>query len=66
MLLQTTDHSTDKVSLNTTISGSHRGNNTYLPVQIGSNLDKMHTPHQIVGIASDITVNVYQSIKEKN
>ena len=65
MLPQTTDHSTDQVSLNTTISGSHTGNNTSLPVQIGSNLDQMHTPHQIVEIASDITVNVYQSIKEK-
>jgi hypothetical protein len=36
MLPQTTDHSTDQVSLNTTTSGSHTGNNTYLPVQIGS------------------------------
>ena len=25
----------------------------------------MHTPHQMVGIASDITVNVSQNIKEK-
>jgi hypothetical protein len=65
MLPQTTDHSTDQVSLNTTTSGSHTGNNTYLPVQIGSSLDQMHTPHQIVGIASDITVNVTQNIKEK-
>jgi hypothetical protein len=65
MLPQTTDHSTDQVSLNTTTSGSHTGNNTYFPVQIGSSLDQMHTPHQIVGIASDITVNVTQNIKEK-
>jgi hypothetical protein len=26
----------------------------------------MHTPHQIVGTASDITVNVTQNIKQKN
>ena len=25
----------------------------------------MHTPHQMIGIASDITVNVSQNIKEK-
>jgi len=65
MLPQTTDHSTDQVPLNTTTSGSNTGNNTYFPVQIGSSLDQMHTPHQIVGIASDITVNVSQNIKEK-
>jgi len=65
ILPQTTYHSIDQVPLNTTTSGSHTGNNTYLPVQIGSSLDQMHTPHQIVGIASDITVNVTQNIKEK-
>jgi hypothetical protein len=25
----------------------------------------MHTPHQIIGIASDITVNVTQNIKQQ-
>ena len=65
MLPQTTDHSTDQVPLNTTTSGSNTGNNTDLHVQIGSSLDQMHTPHQIVGIASDIIVNVSQNIKEK-
>jgi hypothetical protein len=44
---------------------SNTGNTTYLPIQIGSSLDQMHTPHQIVGIASDITVNVTQNIKQK-
>jgi hypothetical protein len=65
MLPQTTDHSTDQVPLNTTTLGSNIGNNTYLLIQIGSSLDQMHTPHQIVGIASDITVNVTQNIKQK-
>ena len=65
MLPQTTDHSTDQVPLNTTTLGFNTGNNTYLPIQIGSNLDQMHTPHQIVEIASDITVNVTQNIKQK-
>ena len=40
-------------------------NSSYFPVQIESSLDQMHTPHQMVGIASDITVNVSQHIKEK-
>ena len=65
MLPQTTDHSTDQVPLNTTTLGSNTGNNTYLPIQIGSSLDQMHTPHQIIGIASDITVNVTQNIKQQ-
>lgn len=65
MFPQITDHSTDQVPLNTTTSGSDTGNNTYFPVQIGSSIDQMHTPHQIVGIASDINVNVSQNIKEK-
>jgi hypothetical protein len=65
MLPQTTDHSTDQVPLYTTTLGSNTGNNTYLPIQIGSSLDQMHTPHQIVGIASDITVNVTQNIKQQ-
>ena len=66
MLPQTTDdHSTDQVPLNTTTLGSNTGNNTYLSMQIGSSLDQMHTPHQIVGIASNITVNVTQNIKQK-
>ena len=60
MLPQTTD----QVPLNTTTLGSNTGN-TYLPIQIGSSLDQMQTPHQIVGIASDITVNVTQNIKQK-
>jgi hypothetical protein len=47
MLPQTTDHSTDQVPLNTTTLGFNTGNNTYLPIQIGSNLDQMHTPHQM-------------------
>jgi hypothetical protein len=65
-LPQTTDHSTDQVPINITTTGSNTGNkSTYFPVQIGSSLDQMHTPHQIVGIASDITVNVSQNIKEK-
>jgi hypothetical protein len=63
ILPQTTDHSTDQVPFNITTSGSNSdntGNNsTYFPVQIGSSLDQMHTPHQMVGIASDITVNSY-------
>jgi hypothetical protein len=59
------DHSTDQVPTNTTTLGSNTGNNTYLPIQIGSSLDQMHTPHQIVGTASDITVNVTQNIKQK-
>ena len=42
MLPQTTDHSTDQVSLNTTTLGSNTGNNTYLHIQIGSSLDQMH------------------------
>jgi hypothetical protein len=65
MLPQTTDHSTDQAPINTTTLGSNTGNNTYLPIQIGSSLDQMHTPHQIVGTASDITVNVTQNIKQK-
>ena len=69
ILPQTTDHSTDQVPFNITTSGSNSGNtgnnSTYFPVQIGSSLDQMHTPHQMVGIASDITVNVSQNIKEK-
>ena len=66
ILPQTTDHSTDQVPFNITTSGSNTGNNsTYFPVQIGSSLDQMHTPHQMIGIASDITVNVSQNIKEK-
>ena len=65
MLPQTTDHSTDQVPINTTTLGSNTGNNIYLPIQIGSSLDQMHTPHQIVGTASDITVNVTQNIKQK-
>ena len=40
-------------------------NSSYFPVQIETSLDQMHTPHQMVGIASDITVNVSQNIKEK-
>ena len=65
MVPQTIDHSTDQVPTNTTTLGSNTGNNTYLPIQIGSSLDQMHTPHQIVGTASDITVNVTQNIKQK-
>jgi hypothetical protein len=65
MLPQTTVHSTDQVPLNTTTLGSNTGNNTYFPIQIGSSLDQIHTPHQIVGIPSDITVNVTQNIKQK-
>jgi hypothetical protein len=66
ILPQTTDHSTVQVPFNITTSGSNTGNNsTYFPVQIGSSVDQMHTPHQMVGIASDITVNVSQNIKEK-
>ena len=65
MLPQTTDHSTDQAPINTTTLGSNTGNNTYLPIQIGSSLDQMHTPYQIVGIVSDITVNVTQNIKQK-
>jgi hypothetical protein len=34
-------------------------------VIFAESLDQMHTPHQMVGIASDITVNVSQNIKEK-
>ena len=64
ILSQTTDHSTDQAPFNITTSGSNTGNNsTYFPVHIGSSLDQMHTPHQMVGIASDITVNVSQNIK---
>ena len=51
MWIQTTDHSTDQVPPNTTTLGSNTGNNTYLPIQIGSSLDQMHTPH---GIASGL------------
>ena len=69
ILPQTTDHSTDQVPFNITTLGSNSGNtgnnSTYFPVQIGYCLDQMHTPHQVVGIASDITVNVSQNIKEK-
>jgi hypothetical protein len=69
ILPRTTDHSTDQVPFNITTSGSNSGNtgnnSTYFLVQIGSSLDQMHTPHQMVGIASDITVNVSQNIKEK-
>lgn len=65
MFPQITDHSTDQVPLNTATSGSDTGNTTYFPVQIGSSIDQMHTPHQIVGIASDINVNVSQNIKDK-
>ena len=54
-----------QTTVNTTTLGSNIGNNTYLPIQIGSSLDQMHTPHQIVGTASDITVNVTQNIKQK-
>ena len=65
MLPQTTDHFIDQVPINTTTLGSNTGNTTYLPIQIGSSLDQMHTPYQIVGTASDITVNVTQNIKQK-
>ena len=62
ILPQTTYHSIDQVPFNITTSGSNSGNtgnnSTYFAVQIGSSLDQMHTPHQMVGIASDITVNV--------
>jgi hypothetical protein len=54
ILPQTTDHSTDQIPFNITTSGSNSGNtgnnSTYFPVQIGSSLDQMHTPHQMVGI----------------